>query len=495
MSVPLTRSEAAEPLPADLPQQQRKLPWKRAGMLMAVTFSGLQMLNEVGAMMAIPLYQSMSLDLGLTPSQVSWALLATLLMGAASIALLSKAGDVFGHRKVMIICIVGIFVGYVMSALATDFTVLVIGRALTGIMAGQALVVGIMNDRLSNFDRKRAIGIIAGGQAIGVTLGFAVGGLMVVIGATWRTAFWVGAALTILSMVGMLLWGSDSDATLRNRGQSKRIDVAGVTLLGFSLTAICIGLSQSPAWGFTSPVTLTWVIVGVVGLGLALVAESRSKQPLVDISLLLSTRLMPAYAVFVSLGIAGIMMFNFVMGWALTPAELAGYGFGLNPLTAGFLFIPMTLAGIVVSTVIPRLLHRVPPRGPLAAGAFLLMLSFVWLYFMHTQLWAVVVGILFYGVAYTTVLTIAISIIAAEAPAGKGAGTASIYVGIALSSSAIGTAVYAAIIGLNTTPAAPLPPAENYATGFLTAAIVSIVAIIAAFTLSKRVQLTEVASH
>ncbi|WP_336714456.1 MFS transporter [Arthrobacter sp. USHLN218] len=480
---------------AGAPLTRGTLPWKRAGMLMAITFSGLQMLNEIGAMMAIPLYQSMSLELGLTPAQVSWALLSTLLMGAASIPLLSKAGDLFGHRRVMIICILGILAGYVISALAGTFAVLVIGRALTGIMAGQALVVGIMNDRLSNFDRKKAIGVIAGGQAIGVTFGFGLGGLMVVLDATWRTTFWVGAALTVLSLVGMLLWGSDSDAVLRNQGRKQRLDVTGVALLGFALTAICIGISQSSAWGFFSPATLTWIIAGAAGLVLALVAESRSKQPLVDVSLLLSTRLLPAYLVFISLGIAGIMLFNFVMGWAMTPPQLAGYGFGLNPLTAGFLFIPMTIAGIVVSVFIPRLLHRVPPRAPLAAGAFLLMLSFIWLYFMHTQLWAVIVGILFYGVAYTTVLTIAISIIAAEAPEGKGAGTASIYVGIALSASSIGTAIYAAIIGLNTTPAAPLPPAGNYSLGFLTAAIVCIVAIVAAFALSKSVRLTEVASH
>lgn len=462
---------------------------------MAITFSGLQLLNEVGAMMAIPLYQSMSMDLGLTPSQVSWALLSTLLMGAASIPLLSKAGDVFGHRKVMIFCILGILAGYVISALASTFAVLVIGRALTGIMAGQALVVGIMNDRLSNFDRKKAIGIIAGGQAIGVTFGFGLGGLMVVLGATWRTTFWIGAVLTVLSLVGMLLWGSDSDAVLRNHGQKRRLDITGVVLMGLSLTALCVGISQSTAWGFFSATTLVWVIGGIAGLVLALVAESRSKQPLVDVSLLLSTRLLPAYLVFVALGAAGIMIFNFIMGWAQTPAELAGYGFGLNPLMAGFLFIPMTVAGVVVSIYVPRLLHRIPPRGPLAAGAILLTLSFIWLYFMHTQLWAVVVGILFYGIAYTTVLTVAISVIAAEAPEGRGAGTASLYVAIALSSSSIGTAIYAAIIGLNTTPEAPLPLAENYGIGFMAAAIVCLIAVAAAFALSKSVRLTEVVSH
>ncbi|ASN37909.1 MFS transporter [Arthrobacter sp. 7749] len=462
---------------------------------MAVTFSGLQMLNEVGAMMAIPLYQSMSAGLGLSPSQVSWALLSTLLMGAASIPLLSKAGDLFGHRKVMIICILGILAGYVISAVATTFAVLVIGRALTGIMAGQALVIGIMNDRLSNFDRKKAIGIIAGGQAIGVTLGFGVGGLMVVLGATWRTSFWIGAILTLLSLVGMLIWGSDSDAVLRNRGTKQRIGIAGVSLLGLSLTALCIGISQSTTWGFLSAPTLFCVVGGIAGIVLALIVESRSKQPLVDVSLLLSRQLLPAYLVFVALGTAGIMIFSFIMGWAQTPAELAGYGFGLNPLMAGFLFLPMTFAGILVSICVPRLLHTVPPRIPLVVGSILLVLSFVWLYFMHTQLWSVVVGIFLYGVAYTTVFTIGVSIIAAAAPASRGAGTASLYIAVALSADAIGGAIHAAIISLNTSPQLPLPPAENYGIGFIAAAIVSLVAVLAAFSLSKTVRLTEVSAH
>lgn len=47
--------------------------------MMAVTFSLLQMLNEIGTLMAIPLYGSMAAGLGLAPSQVSWALLATTL--------------------------------------------------------------------------------------------------------------------------------------------------------------------------------------------------------------------------------------------------------------------------------------------------------------------------------------------------------------------------------------------------------------------------------
>ncbi len=464
-------------------------------MLMGITFSGLMMLNEVGALMAIPLYGSMSLELGLTPTQVSWALLSTLLMGAVSVAFLSKAGDLFGHRKFLLASVSIIFVGYVISALAVNFETLVIGRALVGITAGQALVIGIMNDRLTSLSRKKAIGIIAGGQAIGVTLGFGIGGLMILLGATWRHSFWIGAALTLISLIGVALWGSDSDAILRSRTARKRIDVVSVGILGLSLTAICIGISQSTVWGLTSVLTLAFFFGGLAGLALWYSWERRSKDPLVDTGLLVSRRLMPANAVFIAMGVGGMMTFNLILGYAQTPFPVAGYGFGLSPLVAGFLFIPMTVAGILIGRWIPGLLGRMRPRVPFVGAAILLLVAFVWQYFMHQHLGGVLVGVLLYGIAYTMLLTIAISVIAAEAPEGKGAGTSAIYIGIALTGAAIGAALFGAVIGAGVTPANPIPAAGNYDAGWLVGVAAAVVAIIATASLSKHVELTEVAPH
>lgn len=44
----------------------QQIPWRQAGLRMAVIFSILQMLNEVGTLMAIPLYGSMAASLQLT---------------------------------------------------------------------------------------------------------------------------------------------------------------------------------------------------------------------------------------------------------------------------------------------------------------------------------------------------------------------------------------------------------------------------------------------
>ncbi|WP_229741540.1 MFS transporter [Kocuria dechangensis] len=473
----------------------RTLDWRTGGLMMAVTFSLLQMLNEIGTLMAIPLYGSMSAELGLTPNQVSWALLATTLCGASTIAVLAKAGDIFGHRRLMIWCVLGITVGYVVSALAPSFTVLLIGRFLTGVMAGQALCVGIMRDRLSAVDRKKAVAVIAAGQAAGVFLGFGLGGLFVVLGLTWRITFVVGALLTLISLVAFLRWGDDSDAGRRHSGSARSLDVVGVVLMGLGLTALCVGISQSMVWGPTSFATVATVGLGVALLVGSLAWEARSSRPLVDISEMFSARLLPAYAVFLTMGITGMLMFNLVMGWAMLPAAAIGYGFGLNPLLAGFLFIPMTVAGAVAARLVSRLLVRVPARNVVLGSALLLGADFVFLRFWHDSLITVLVAVFVYGLAYTSLLTTAVSVIAVEAHEDRAAGTASVYVALALAASSIGAAIYSALMGWGTDPVTMLPTPETFDVGFLVAAAASVFAIGSGLTLSKQVRLSRIQAH
>lgn len=484
----VTTAPAATPPGAP---QTRHLPWKNAGMLMAITFSFLQMMNEVGALMSIPLYGQMSADLSLTPSQVTWALMATTLMGSVSIAFLAKVGDIFGHRKVMYICLGLIVVGFGVAALAPNLVTLVVGRALTGVMAGQALCVGIMNDRLSVAHRKRAVAYIAAGQAAGVFIGFALGGAFVTSGLTWRHAFVFGGILTLLSLIGFALWGKDSDAIERNRGQRKSIDVGGVLLLGLGLTALCIGISQSMTWGLTSAPTLGFTLGGVVLLAAALYWESKSPDPLLPIADLFSRRLLPAYGVFISMGIPSMLLFNLVMGYAMTPPAPVAYGFGLTPLQAAFIFLPEVVAGFMAARLVTRWLALTAARNVLVGAGLLMLASFLALTFGHTSLYVVVVVVFFYGMAYTALMTTAVSVIAVEAKEGKGAGTASIYVAVALAASSIGTAIYSAIAGWGTDPETMALRPETFTVGFGVASVFTCVAIVCGLTLSRNLKLAQ----
>jgi MFS family permease len=469
-----------------------QVPWRGAGVAMAITFSLLQMLNEIGAMMAIPLYGSMGAELHLTPAQTSWALLATTIFGAASVALGSKAGDLFGHRRIMIICVAGIIVGYVISATAPNFALLVIGRALVGITAGQALCVGIMNDRFNDGNRRKAIAIIAAGQAIGVFGGFALGGLLLALGGTWRTAFWVGFALTLVSGTAFLIWGKDSDAKVRNAGKPKPLNVGGVLLLGIGLTFMCIGISQSTTWGVFTAKTILFTLGGLVLLAVSFFWESRAVHPLLDVRHMFSRKLGPAYLSFISLGVCSMLMFNFIMGWAQTPSKLASYGFGWTPLEASLLFLPLTVGGLIAAPIMNRLGGKVSPSAILIVSGLILVAAFVWLRFMLPHPWAILVGVFFYGITYTTLFSVSIAVIAAQAGVGKGAGTASVYVAVALASGSLGTGIYAAIAGANTDPKTGTLLTGAYDTGMVVAAVGALVPIIAGVLLrsTKPVQLS-----
>ncbi|MGP6170382.1 MFS transporter [Microbacterium sp. A204] len=473
------------------------LPWRRAGLAMALTFSLLQLLNEVGAMMAIPLYGSMSNDLALSPGQATWALMSTTIFGAATIALLSKAGDIYGHRRLMVISVLGIALGFVISALAPNFIVLVIGRALTGTMAGQALCIGILNARLSVGDRTRAVAIIAGGQAIGIFVAFAFGGMIVEFGGTWRGAFWIGGLLTALSLVAFLIWGKDSDARVRSAGTRQRIEVGGVLLLGVGLTLLCIGIAQSTTWGLASPATLLTVLGGAAVLAGSFFVESKAKNPLLDVRSLLGRNLTPAYLVFLTLGVCGMLLYNLTLTLLQVPGDPVSVGFGLSPLQAAFVFLPMTLAGLVAAKTVPIIVRRTSAGVTLVIGGLLLMAAFTALRFGHASLAVIVVAILVFGYGYTALLTTALSVITAEAPKETAAGTASLYVSMALAASSLGGAIFAALQATNSVPieGGALPTAGLFDTGYLIAAGATLVAIVCGLVIRPTTLADTVVTH
>ena len=79
-----------------------------------------------------PLLNTMVKDLGLTPSQTSWALTSMSVAAAVTIGFVSRAADVFGQKKLLVpLTVIGLL-GAVVAALSTSFLGLLVGRCLIG---------------------------------------------------------------------------------------------------------------------------------------------------------------------------------------------------------------------------------------------------------------------------------------------------------------------------------------------------------------------------
>ncbi|NLZ56999.1 MAG: MFS transporter [Corynebacterium sp.] len=153
----------------------------------------------------------------------------------------------------------------------------------------------------------------------------------------------------------------------------------------------------------------------------------------------------------------------------------------------------MTFAGIVATRLAPKMLGRTP-RGTIVIAGLGMFIAFMWLAFAHTNVWSMTLAIFLFGISYTTLLTASVSVIAIEAAHGKGAGTASVYVAIALSMTSIGTAIYSAIMSGFSTPEG-MPAPDAFTVGYIVAGSAALVSVLCGVLIKHRKPITQVVSH
>lgn len=109
------------------------------------------------------------------------------------------------HRqRVGLLAALGLFVlANAASALATNFSWLLLFRALAGIGSGVYLATGIASSAtLLASGRGKAIALIMGGMASGTVLGVPLG-LLLAERLGWSSAFWLIAALGLIALLGL----------------------------------------------------------------------------------------------------------------------------------------------------------------------------------------------------------------------------------------------------------------------------------------------------
>jgi MFS family permease len=150
-------------------------------------------------------------------------LLSSALIGMGISAIfLARLADMFGRRPALIGALVLNVVSLVASALAPNYTVLIVSRFFTGIAIGligvTCVVIGqeMMPSRL----RSAAVGIVMGGYPVGSFIAGLVGAS--IVGATgWQGLFWVAAGLNLLILLGMVVFVSETAPFLERSSNPK----------------------------------------------------------------------------------------------------------------------------------------------------------------------------------------------------------------------------------------------------------------------------------
>jgi MFS family permease len=232
----------------------------------------------------------LSLDTEL--NRASWAVSGYLLAYTVSITFMGRLSDLFGRRRVYLLCLIIFLLGSAWVAAAPNLTMLIIGRVIQAFGAGAMVPVSmaLVGDLFAPGQRAAALGFIGAVDTAGWMVGHLYGGVLMRIFDDWRLLFWLNLPIGLVALV--LTWYALRQVPTPPR--PGHFDWPGTILLSGSLVALNVGLAAGSELGATDfygerlgppPYAGPLVVVALILLALFVWVERRSADPLIGIEL------------------------------------------------------------------------------------------------------------------------------------------------------------------------------------------------------------------
>ncbi|WP_426595738.1 MFS transporter [Cellulomonas sp. McL0617] len=327
-----------------------------AAMLFAVAMT---FIDQTIVAIASPSIQQ---ELSLTRSGTQWVINAYLLALAATFALGGRLADVLGHRRMVILGIVG-FAGSSALCGATPTgsaaeTWIITFRVLQGVSAAIMIpaALAVVVAAFPLHERGRALAVFFGVSGALTAIGPIAGGYLTQW--TWRAIFWINIPVAIIALVLTLL------AKIPPSRRREVIDWAGAGLVALGMGLSVLGFEQAPVWGWDSPLTWACLAAGLVVLVIFARFELRRRSPLIKVRVFRDKAFVVDNVVLFFSMIAFVPAFFF----ASTYSQIS-LGFDANE--AG-LYLLVFFAGFAPAAQVGgRMLDRGGARRPMVLGSAL----------------------------------------------------------------------------------------------------------------------------
>jgi EmrB/QacA subfamily drug resistance transporter len=326
-----------EPPPARVVARLKSYRWLVVGSVCVGAFMG-----QVDSSITQMLLPRLELEFDARLSSVSWVAVAYLLAMAAFLPIFGRLADMVGRKLLYTGGFLLFVLGSALCGLAPNLPVLIAFRVVQGI--GAALLssnsVAIVVAAAGPAQRGRALGIQSAAQAVGLSAGPAIGGL-ILDALDWRWVFFINVPVGLAGTVlGWFVLPPTKDLP-----DDSRFDWKGTFLIAPALTAFIAVLNEGYAWGASSPALLGCALLAVILLTLFVRSEKRAEAPLIDLALF-------RQSAFTAGNIAGLMCYAALFGL-----------FFLMPFIFVRAYRDSTFAAGLRLTIVPAMLGAIAPVG------------------------------------------------------------------------------------------------------------------------------------
>jgi MFS family permease len=352
--------------------------------LVVIAFAGLMVALSLSLL--VPVLPQLAGELHTSATSVQWLLTATLLTGAVAVPVFGRLGDLHGKKRVLLVAMVLYLAGSLICAFTGNITVMIAGRAITGLsVAAIPLGISLVGSVLPANRAGNGIALISAMLGVGSALGLPLAGV-IAEHANYHVLFWICVGGGAATLAGVALLVPEPPVT----GHGK-FDLPGTLLLAVALTALLLPLSQASVWGWGNVKTLG-LLAAAVALLVAFVAmERRLASPVIDLVVNARPALLLTNLASVAVGFALFAVLIGTANFVETPA-VAGYGFGSSILVGGLCLLPSGLFMLILSPVSARISALAGPKVALALGAALVAAGFGLRIFLVSHLWEIMAG-------------------------------------------------------------------------------------------------------
>ncbi len=219
---------------------------------------------------------------GVSMAVIEWIAMAYMLTLTIFLPLFGRLADMYGRSKLYNIGFVVFSVGSLFCGMANTAGFMIGARVIQAVGAGllQANSVALITHAFPANERGKAIGIQGAVQAISMSVGPFVGGILIAT-VGWRAIFYVNIPIGILGTIAALYILPPN----QKMEKKEKVDYLGTVLFASGLAFIVMAFNEGVKLGWGSHTIMMYFASGIVLLSLFVVTELKVEYPLIDLKL------------------------------------------------------------------------------------------------------------------------------------------------------------------------------------------------------------------
>ena len=288
----------------------------------------------------------------------------------------------FTTRQMFFTSITLTLIGTILAAVSPSFAFLLAGRILqaAGLAINLPLTQNVIFTIFPPNKRGAAMGVMGLVMLAGPALGPTIAGLILDT-LSWEWIFWVQVPFVLLSLVIGIFYVPNV-----NEVRKISLDILSVILSTIGFGGIVYGFSVSGDNGWTSPIVIGSIIIGLMGIILFSMRQMKMEQPMMNLRAF-------KYPLFV-LGVfmSFITFFNMLSLLVILPMFMQ-LGLLMAAFATGLVLLPGSLLNCIFAPIIGKMFDKYGPKAVITPGTLLVVIGYALYITMGTDTatWMIVV--------------------------------------------------------------------------------------------------------